>query len=175
MKLHRPFAAALSLAALFQIPTAQAQSCITETEVADLLVYAMPLAIDGVYAKCSATASKQGFLNSGSSKLRSKYAALTDQSWPGARSALLKFASSRDKATSFGDLGQLPDNAVRPLIDAIIIQKVSQETKPESCMDIERGLGLIAPFKPRDTSALLAFVAGMANLRSPDVCPVNNK
>ena len=65
----------------------------------------------------------------------------------------------------------LPDNSVRPLVDAMIAQKIGEEIKPDQCGNVERGMQLASVMNPRDSGAMIAFVMAMAKPKNPPICP----
>ena len=68
-------------------------------------------------------------------------------------------------------LADLPDEAVRPLIDALIQQKVAEAIKPGSCSDIERLAEVLALLETDEVGALSGVIASMAlKDKNPQVC-----
>ncbi|MBD3730598.1 MAG: hypothetical protein IE933_12935 [Sphingomonadales bacterium] len=162
----------LALAAMAHAPAAMAQECISEKEVSSLAIYVTPLVIDSVRDKCAGTLSASGFLATKGNDFRARYAALGDDTWPSAKSALFKFMGKKAGSGS-NDIAQfkdLPDNVTRPLVDAIFTQKIGEDLKVKDCSKFERGMKLISPLEPRDTGALLAFIAAMAGVKNPAIC-----
>lgn len=169
-------AAALATAAVPVAAQAQAGACVTESEVSSLALYATPHAIRGVRSRCGAQLSPQGWLQSRSATMTQRYAALGTEAWPRAKRALLIFATSKTSGTpearEMSELvTQLPDEAVRPMIDAVIQQKVAEGVKPSSCRSVERVLEVVSRLDPRDATALLGVVLSMVDLKEPKICP----
>ena len=162
--------AAASMALITANVAAAQQQCLTEREVAHMLIYTTPLAIDAARVKCAGTLAEDGFLISKSGKLRSKYAALQDETWPKAKSAMVKFAGSGEGAQELKAIASLPDASLRPFADALATQKLSESIKVKDCKNIERGMRLIAPLSPRDTGALIGFLAGLIESKDMPVC-----
>jgi hypothetical protein len=162
-----------------QAAQAQAQQCVTEAEVSALAIYAVPSAIKGVQTGCAASLTSSGFLATGGNTMATRYAALGDETWPQAKRVLLQFATKAADEGSASQLGEmtdlfdtLPDQAVRPLIDAVILQKVAQEVKPGSCRNVERVLSVLSRFDPRDTGALVGVILSVVDLKEPRLCPL---
>ena len=65
----------------------------------------------------------------------------------------------------------LPDEAVRPMVDAMIAQKVGDSVKPSHCANVERGMQLASVMNPRDSGAMIAFVMAVAKPKNPPICP----
>lgn len=166
-----------ALAALGTAQTAAAQAsqpCITEREIAQLAIYAVPSLIEGVRGKCARSLSANGFLATRGDAFAAKYAALQAETWPGAKSAIAKFAAPKAKgeaAEGFAMIAGLPDEAVRPLVDALIAQKVGEEIELKDCANIERGIQLLSPLGPRDSGALIGFVFSMVKPDDARACP----
>lgn len=174
--------ALLAAAALAALIPAQAhaqvqavKSCLTEREVAQMAIYAVPAVVTGVRGKCSARLSSSGFLATRGDSFVQKYAALQAETWPVAKSAILKFVGGNAGQAKANDpiamFAALPDQSVRPLVDAMIAQKVGEAVKPEQCGNVERGMQLASVMSPRDSGAMIAFVMAMTKPKSPPICP----
>jgi hypothetical protein len=148
--------------------------CISEREIAQLAIYSVPSMIQGVRAKCARSLSAKGFLATRGDAFAARYAELREETWPAAKSAITKFAGSKataKDAEGFAMLAGLPDDAVRPLVDALIAQKVGEEIKPADCGKVERGIQLVSPLGPRDSGALLGFIFSLVKPEDAAVCP----
>lgn len=165
-------AMAAGLAALAQPQLAAAQSCISDEEVSAAAIYAVPPLIAGVRAKCRPVLADDGFLATNGDALSARYAALAPQNWPIARDALLKLAgtSSANERQIADTLRQLPDDAVRPMVDALIVEKLAEDIRPESCERIERGISLLEPLEPAETGAIAAFILLMVRPEGLPLC-----
>ncbi|WP_336977183.1 hypothetical protein [Altererythrobacter fulvus] len=180
---------ALSFCALAQASIAQAADpvpCVTGAEAAALFVYVVPPTIEAVGNSCEGRLSPDGFMAKGSRNLSARYAALQDESWPKAkRAALALFTMANGKAKpgkrqlqamAFDPAGifqSLPDNVARPLGDALIMQKVAEQVRPEKCGQIELVLSAMSPIEPRDAGALLGAVANLVGMENLRVCKVD--
>ena len=89
--------------------------------------------------------------------------------WPTAKSTIVKMGGEKAK-DGLAELNSLPDEIVRPLLDAVFATKIGEEIKPQNCAKVERGLEVLAPINPRDAGALVAFVAAVANVKSAAIC-----
>lgn len=171
---------ALAAAALVPAQAAAQQSaakaCLTEREVAQMAVYSVPAVVQGVRAKCVNKLSRTGFLATKGAAFAAKYAALQAETWPVAKAGVLKFvgtpkagaAKANDPIAMFA---ALPDDAVRPMVDAMIAQKIGEAVKPEQCGNVERGIQLVSVMNPRDSGAMVAFVLAMTKPKNPPICP----
>lgn len=182
MSRMRSAIAAIAMMALVSAPAAAAQECVSEAEVADLFIYAMPSALNSAQNSCSGRVQPNGFFSSGgASSLSGKYAALQTGSWPRAKRALLMLLASPQaqaelRSSDIPDidpnrlLRSLPDDVARPLIDAIIVEKVAASMKPDQCRNIERFASAIAPIEPRTAALLIGTLMGLVELKDPNIC-----
>lgn len=175
--MKRTIAAIAAVAALVSAQAANAQAaagCISEREVGHLAVYAVPSLIEGVRGKCARTLAPGGFLAVKGDSFAARYLALQAETWPAAKRAIIKFATTKtdgEAANTFAMLAGLPDDAVRPLVDALIAQKIGETVKTNDCSTIERGIQLLSPLGPRDGGALVGFVFGLVKPGEVAVCP----
>lgn len=180
MKPLSNFAAIVALAALLpaqaQGQAQAAKACLSEREVAQMAIYAVPAVVSGVRAKCGAKLASGGFLATKGDAFAARYAALQAETWPIAKAGILKFvgggkagpAKANDPIAMFA---ALPDQSVRPLVDAMIAQKIGEAVKPEQCGNVERGIQLASVMNPRDSGAMIAFVMSMIKRKNPPICP----
>ncbi|MCB5424530.1 hypothetical protein H0274_04610 [Altererythrobacter sp. CC-YST694] len=187
MTRFRAALAALSLCAITQASVAQAadsRPCVTGAEAAALFVYVVPPTIQAVGSSCEGRLRPDGFMATGSRTLSARYAALQDESWPRAkRAALALFSMANGKAQTGSGQGMgmdparifenLPDDVARPLGDALIMQKVAEQVKPEKCGQIELVLSAMSPIEPREAGALLGAVANLVGMENLRVCKVD--
>lgn len=168
--------------ALAQPQVAQAQQCVSGADAAAMFVYSVPPAIEAVRNTCNGRLDTSGFIATGSNRLSARYATLQAENWPKAkRAALSLFANANAKnrqatQSAIGGLDPftifqtLPDNVARPLADALIMQKVAEQVKPEKCGELELVLHAMSPIEPRDAGALLGAVANLVGLENLNVC-----
>lgn len=171
-----------ALAAAAALVSAQAQAatqptCLTEREVANLAIYAAPALVQGVRGKCAASLSSSGFLATKGDAFAARYAALQNETWPVAKEAAMKLAGAKAGTKDANDLmatlSGLPDNAVRPLLDGLISQKIGEAIHPGDCANVERGIQLASVIGPRDSGALIGFVLAMVKPKDPPICPAH--
>ena len=194
MKRTSSLAAGLALLALTSSVAAQSADesnakCISEDEISSLVIYALPSLVSAARSSCGATLAPNGFLAIGSDAMVARYAGQKDATWPQARAALFKLASFKDKdekddtkqvdnakqeSNPLDDIAGMPDEALRPFVDAYIQQAVAKEIKPKTCAGIERLAEAIAPLEPSETGKLIGTIAGLALADDKDrpVCPV---
>lgn len=175
MKRGKVFGAGMALLAMGLSIGARAAddrgTCLTEAELSALTVYVMPQAVAAVQASCKGQLSPQGFVATGGAAMVQRYAAKSDQAWPLAKSAFVKFAggSANKDAKEFVSL---PDSGMRPFLDAFFQQKIAEEVHPKSCQDIERLAQVVDRIDPDTTGALVGVIAALAlgKKDNPKIC-----
>ncbi len=174
-------APALAIAALGTAQTAQAQqSCVAPADVTDMVTYMVPLAFDAAMQTCNAQYQPDGFMKSDGGKFADRFRAKQDKAWPGAyklgKQFMAKKAAKEGAAGAGAGAGiinlieQMPEEQVRPFFDGIVQQMIASEIKTDTCSDIERGLGLLAPLPVENTSMLVTFVLEMSGVKDPQIC-----
>ncbi len=168
-------AAAAAAIVLHPVAASAQQACVTEEEVSAIAIYSMPNLIEAVRVRCDGHLSPGGFLNRPNSSLKSRYATLQTKAWPRAKSGLLKVLATKSSAAQGSQgldmIGSLPDNAVRPLVDALIVQEVSPKIDTGQCGRIERVIELASPIDPEIAGNVLGAVVGLVNPKELPVCP----
>lgn len=171
----KALAAGLCLLALSQHQVAAAQQqaqCVEQADLADAVIYAVPILTKAVRGKCGDALASDGFMNRSGDAFAAPYAERQAAAWPGALRLLSQFAGAdKDGAEVMAMFGTLPAETVRPLFDAIIEQKVAEGIKTADCGKIERGVELLAPLPPENVSGLVAFLLDMTKVENPRLCP----
>jgi hypothetical protein len=169
------FGASLGVLAMATSTGAQAAdiqaNCISEEEIAAIVIYVMPPMIAAAQTSCKTRLASDGFIATSGTAMAQRYSERADAVWPLAKSAFVKFGGgSKDK--DMRELVKLPDATMRPLIDAMLQQKVAEEIQPKSCHDIERLAKVVNQIEPDTTGALIGVIAAMAigDKDKPKVC-----
>lgn len=164
--------AVAALAVQSSAAAAQQTACIAEDEVAAVAIYAVPSLVQGVRLRCANELSANGYLATRGNALVSRYANLQDQVWPKARSGLTKILATKDaQARQNADMiERLPDNAVRPLVDALIVQETSPKVAPGDCWKFERVIEAAAPIDPEIAGTLIGTVVGVVQPERMPIC-----
>lgn len=173
-------AAALAMTAMVQPQIAQAQAaeqaCVEQQVVSDAMVYATPILAEAFMDKCSSELSSTGFMATKGDEFIGRFDALQDTSWPGAMRLLQNFGSSSGKIGELSSMiSTLPEEAIRPFIDAILLQRIHQEIKVADCGKIERGIELISPLPPENIGGLMSFIFEMSDVKNPEICPYESE
>ena len=169
-------AAVAAAALVFQPVAASAQqTCVTEAEVSAVAIYSVPSLIQAVRLKCGSELSSSGYLARRGDTLAGRYAALQTRVWPRAKSGMLKVLGSQARAGQGRELmstvGTLPDNAVRPLVDAWIVQESSAKIPVTNCRRIEWVIEAMAPIDPEIAGGVLGAIVGLVDPDEMPVCP----
>lgn len=166
-------AAATALALQPAVASAQ-QSCVTEQEVSAIAIYTVPGAIQAVRLKCGSTLAASGFLAQRGDAFAARFTALQPRVWPRAKAGLLKVlaAKSGDNRArqSLDMVANLPDDAVRPLVDALIVQEISAKIPAGNCRRIELVIQAMAPIDPEVAGGLLGSIVGLVDPAQMPVC-----
>ena len=167
-------AAVAAVAIALQPITASAQtSCVTEAEVGAVAIYSVPSLIQAVRLKCEGQLSTSGYLARRGEGLTGRYTALQNRIWPRAKSGMLKVLNNRSAAADgrqlLDTIDALPDNAVRPLVDAWITQEASSRIAVKNCQRIEWVIEAMSPVDPEVAGGVLGAIVGLVD---PDQMPV---
>jgi hypothetical protein len=166
-------AGAVSLALQPALAAAQqARPCVTEQEVSAIAIYSVPSLVQAVRQRCSSELTSSGYLARRGDTLSARYAALQPAVWPRAKSGLLKLFSgaSSDAGRSVETISSLPDDAVRPFVDALIVQESAPKIALKNCTRIERVIEVMAPIDPEVAGTLLGVLVGFADPEQVPVC-----
>jgi len=163
-------------ALLVQPQLAAAQTaCIAEDEVSAMAIYAVPGMVRSMQLTCASELSQGGWLAQDGGALASRYTGLQSRVWPKAKAGLLKIVGAQgvdaQAAQTLALVANLPDENVRPLVDALIVQEVSARIRVTDCGKIERMMAAIAPIEPEVAGTLIGATAGLFAEREPLICP----
>ncbi|MFC4255677.1 hypothetical protein GRI97_17665 [Altererythrobacter xixiisoli] len=173
------FLGAVLLAVTPHVASAQ-QRCVTEAEVSAMTIYAVPSMVKSLQSRCAGRLSSTGFLATRGQQFAGRYAALQTTVWPRAKSGLLKIIASRTQSEAairnqntrgLDMIGNLPDEAVRPFVDALIVQELTPQIDLANCSKIERAMQAVAPIDPEVSAGLVGLVVGLAQPKDISICP----
>lgn len=167
--------AAAAALAMAQPVAAQAQACVEGEDLTDAVTYAMPLLYEAVNTKCSSSLSTDGFFATQGDEFVTRFAPYRDDAWPGAMRLITAFAGDDDGGNSGMTemLSALPEEAMRPFVDAMVVQMVGKELKVKDCATIEEGVSLLAPLPVENFGGILTFILRQAGVKEPKICPVD--
>lgn len=174
----RIIAPALALTALASATAAQAQqqACVQPADLADAIVYVMPVAYDAAQTACANRFAADGFMAREGESYIAQFREGQDKAWPGALRFLKTFMNDGGEGKGGKDadmaaaISALPEEALRPFVDALVGQMIGGEIKPASCGKIERGVELLSPLPSDNLGGLIAFIVELADIKNPPVC-----
>jgi hypothetical protein len=172
----RGFAALVAAAMAVQPTLASAQqACLTEHEVSAIAIYGLPGLVQSVRLRCDRQLAADGYLARRGDSLIARYSTLQDGAWPRAKTGMLKVLARRSgtgrNQQNIDMISALPDDAVRPLVDALIVQELSPKIDVKHCGRIERMIEIASPIDPEIAGSLLGAVAGIVDHDELPVCP----
>lgn len=150
--------------------TKAAAPCLTRVEMQGAVAYFLPGVLTELSAKCTAEAEGNTYLRSGLPVLIDRLKAGREAAWPQARAAFQKLASEGGKIPAFANM---PDDALRPLIDQGVTQEISLKMSKTSCGDANDVLEALSPLAPEQAVNLVATILSVAarNDKSLRSCP----
>lgn len=155
-------AATAALAAIIPLQAAQAQaakSCITRSEMRGMVAYFLPTLLDSTITTCKAHLPGDSYLIGRAPALLDRLNEGKDKAWPDAKAAFMKFGGGKAPETKV--LDAMPDEVIRPFIEAAITAELAPKVKPENCADIDR---LTATLEPLPASNMVDMFAEILNL-----------
>lgn len=168
-------AAAAGTLALQPVAAQAQQTCVTESEVAAIAIYSVPSLVQAMRLRCGSSLSANGYIAKRGDTLRGRYAALQPRVWPRAKAGMLKIIGAQSGAAQgrqmLDSLGSLPDEAVRPLVDAWIVQETSARIPVANCQRIEWVVEALAPVEPEIAGGLIGALVGLVDPDKMPVCP----
>jgi len=174
---HRTLLSLLGAAALLVQPqlAAAQQACLAEEELSAMAIYAVPGVVRSVQLTCGAELSRDGWLAREGTGFSSRYSARQAGAWPSAKAALLKMITGQavdaQAAQTLALISSLPDENVRPMVDALIVQEVSGKIAARDCGGIERMMEAVAEIEPEVAARLLGAAATLFADDQPLICP----
>lgn len=171
----RTLAAVAATALVFQPVVAGAQQvCVTEREASAIAIYSVPGLVQAVKLRCGGELSANGYLARSGDGLVGRYAPIQSRMWPQAKAGLIKLLGGKAglsrETQGFDTITALPDNAVRPLVDALIVQEAAPRIETGNCTRIERVIETVASIDPEMAGGFLGAIAGLVNHSDFPVC-----
>ena len=168
-------AAAAGALALQPIAAEAQQTCVTEAEVGAIAIYSVPNLVQAMRLRCGSELSASGYIARRGDALSGRYAALQPRVWPRAKTGMLKILGAQSRAAEgrqmLDSIGTLPDEAVRPLVDAWIVQETSARISVRNCQRIEWVVEAVAPIDPEVAGGLIGAIFGLVDPDKMPVCP----
>jgi len=164
---------------------AQGVQCIEPADLADATTYTIPLMLQSAQASCADVLRADSFVLSQGSEFAARFEPLRDAAWPGTRRVLVNVIENKtgvDRAAAEqapADAGgvmqmlmRMEGDELRPFLDALATQMIAGEIKPQTCMDIETLLPLLAPLPAENYGALVSAILGLVAGDADDDLPI---
>lgn len=176
MRRRRIILAAVAALASIMTPTfAAAQQCVTPAETRAMTIYVVPAAVQALELRCADQLSADGFLAREGRGFARRYAALQTRNWPQAKSGLLKVLGSTAAAGPVRDnlalIANLPDEHVRPLVDALVVQELSGRIPLADCGSAEQLLQTMSGIEPEVAGTLVSQIISLFGNQPALICP----
>ncbi|MFZ1741916.1 MAG: hypothetical protein WAT93_03630 [Pontixanthobacter sp.] len=163
------------MTALFTAQVASAQSCIKQQDLADAVVFTMPIAYQTFSEKCAGQLAQDGFVAREGDAFAAGFSGLQDDTWPGAYSFFKSLPQKESGEDEMSDLfDNLPAEVMRPIFELIIAEKLSGEIKVQDCSKIEQIIEPLGPLPPENFGTLVARIFNLIPGKSgPEICREN--
>lgn len=162
-------AASLALVVAMPARAAAPEPCINPAEMHGLIAYFLPEVIGEVTRNCSAQVPPGSYLRSGLPRIGAELKSRNEEFWPTARSAFFKMSKARDAKA----MAALSDEALKPMVDAMMAEKIKIPVRPADCADVNDITESLAPLSADQTVHLLATIFGAVARRDSTMrsCP----
>jgi len=154
-------AATLALLSAGQAQAAATDQCLTRPELRGMIAYVLPSVVNSAATRCSTGAATDSFFASRAPQLLAELEPARVAAFPMARQAFKKFGGDKDRST-MAIFDALPEEVFRPIVEAVVTEKIGGSIKPESCGDIDRIMKTIAPLPSANVTDLLTEVVMVA-------------
>lgn len=146
--------AVLALCATTAAQAAPAPRCLNPAEMHGLIAYFLPEVVGEVSRNCAAHLPAAAYLRTGLPRLGERLARAKPANWPVARAAFLKISEDKDMK----NLAGLPDEALRPMVDAVMGEKIRIPISPATCGEVNDISEALAPLSAEQHVHLLATI-----------------
>lgn len=168
-------ASLLALASTAQAQATQTQAeaaCLTRGEVRGMVAYFLPSVLQSTIERCTQRLGPGSYLLDRAPRLVSVLESGRSEAWPMAKQAFVKLGGEgkKDAAALFD---ALPEEALRPIVEAAVNQKLTNSIKPESCGDIDRVMAPLEPLPAANLVDVLSEAVMLAGRKDKNmrVCP----
>jgi len=154
-----------TLALAIATPAFGAEQELAPAQVEGAVRYALPNLLQAVQGACAGELARDGYLSRNGDRLAARFAEGHEAYWPQAKAALILLGGKGEQSSGIEEFANLPDEALRPFVDGIIVAKLREEIKPKSCADIERVLELLDPLPVDNLTGLVGTIVAMVETR----------
>lgn len=132
------------------------ESCMTSTQLGDLVLVATPNILAAVRDKCGPALASDSVLRDPGSRWATQYQAAAKEAWPRAKEALIDMRGADMTAAEKKKFNEMLSPA---LIDAILTPLIAKAVTPQACPTIDHVVTLLAPLPPANLGQLVSFIA----------------
>lgn len=160
----------LIAALLSAAPAQKAPPCLTQAQIEDLALFALPPLLEAAATKCAPVLPANAYLTNGGRALARTIEAGGGDRWARASAGLAVVA--KDKFPT-----GLSGTTARGLLHDMALNEFLKNATPEHCGRINRAADLLSPLPPANLAGLAFMAAEIASSDSkskqkPFVCPV---
>ncbi len=168
-------AGVLALLASAQAQAAEAKvgaNCLNPEEIHGMVAFFLPGIVNTTIQTCAAHLPADAFLRAKGPALLEGLNAGKDAAWPMAKTAFGKFG---DKGQADKVLGEMPDELLRPFVEAAVTAELAPEIDPKNCNDVNRIAATLEPLPAQNFVALIAEIMGLVTRgeRKLMACPTD--
>jgi hypothetical protein len=144
--------------------------CLTEAQVEDLTLFALPPLLEGMATRCGPSLPADAYLLNGGRTLAGQLGPESASRWPGASLALAAIAEDKFPTG-------LSEQTARGLVRDLAASEMLGKLKPGECERINRLAELLSPLPPRNLAGIFVTVAEMVGKgdkkrkSAPIICP----
>lgn len=125
--------------------------------------YFMPQMIEVIQDKCAGSLETEGYLAQNGDALLAKFSEGAEDKWPDARKLFIAFGKEGGaESGSMAVLNEIPDEALRPLIDAVLPMEMGKRIKPRDCASVERVMRTLDPLPAENFAEFVGVVFELA-------------
>lgn len=130
--------------------------CITRAQVSDITLFAVPVILDALAAKCRPSLPPTAYLLTAGHALSERLAASSAQHWEGAMSFVKSFGDQKPPV-------DLSADTARGMIRDVLVGQAMKTTTPSQCVKINEAAELLAPLPPENMGRLFAVLMELAD------------
>ncbi|MCP9223264.1 hypothetical protein MKP08_10930 [Erythrobacter sp. LQ02-29] len=130
-------------------------------QVSSAVRYAMPLALDGLYASCASSLPPKAYLLLHRDGLKTRFTKASEGTWSQARGLIMQLMDKKG-GEDLSFMKNMPDDAMKPFVDAMVTQLVAEEIEPAQCVDIDRVMEQLDPLPAENLANLVGVVVDLA-------------
>lgn len=129
--------------------------------------YFLPQLLQVTQETCRGTLAADGYLAVSGPRLLEKFEDGSEGNWAGARALFISLASEGGAEDDSLDLfSDLPDEALRPLLDSLLPKELEKRFKTRDCPTVERVLETLDPLPADNLADLVGMLLELGMARS---------